>query len=405
MERPAAPPAVRGDFATSRPWVSRGLGIAGFLSITTPFAAALALRALGLYGESVRAHLSVIGPTLIVVVGPLLFLLGRLAARVRLAPGALRLEGEVLALETSGGTSRIPLAQVVEGARETSSGDGFRLKLADGRTLVAGFLGAPAAGCMDAREFLSALGLDAARRVATLRASAIETPAYRAAWMFVSMVVLTFVAGDAIPKPYRALCIVLESLFAWWLATAAIGPAVTVGVDGMRVRGAGRSAFYPWSEVRGVAESRGALQATLASGRAVHLGSTRDPRAQALRERIDEARAAAGGDARRDAATARSGRPVAEWRAAMAGLLAGAGYRSGSVTADDLDDVMRNGTATAEQRAGAAMALMASDPERHATRVRIAAEALAEEPARRALEEIAEGEVAEAVLERTARRS
>lgn len=96
---------------------------------------------------------------------------------------------------------------------------------------------------------------------------------------------------------------------------------------------------------------------------------------------------------------------MGQWREAMGALLGAAGYREEAVSADDLEGVMRGGTATAEQRAGAALALMASDPARHATGVRIAAEALAEEPARRALEEIARGGGDDGVLERTARRS
>ena len=70
---------------------------------------------------------------------------------------------------------------------------------------------------------------------------------------------------------------------------------------------------------------------------------------------------------------------------------------------DELVNAMRAGLATGDQRVGAALALVASDRERNATRVRIAVQALADEPLREAMERIAAGEVDDATLTRATR--
>ncbi len=405
-DRSDLPPVVYGRFAASWSRLSRGLGVAAYLALTTPFLMVFVLRVLGLYHGAISELLSSVGPAMLCGVAPLLFLLGRLLAWRRFSPGTLRLDGDALQVVNAQGASRIPLDRVVDGALEGLVGDGFRLKLADGRTVAATAQPNTLSRWANAREFLSALGLDASRRVATLRASAVDTPAFRAGWMFALMLVVTMMSVEPAPKPLLISLLVVEVVLAWVLASASIGPEVTVGVDGMRVRGVWRTVFHPWSEVTGVEVKRGALVATLAGGGRVRLGSATGPNAQALRERIGDARSAGSrASPQHEAATARGGRTVAAWRDAMGGLLGTAGYRAEAVSADDLDGVMRGGTATAEQRAGAAMALMASDPARHATGVRIAAEALADEPAREALEEIARGGGDDAVLERTARRS
>lgn len=394
-----------GRFHRSSRWLPRRLGAAGYLFMTVPLTVVFVLRVLGVYEGAVRELMGFVGPLMMFVLGPALLFFGWRSGRPRWFHGALRLDGDQLELATDRGTEHFDLRRISAGIRHDTARGGFELHLDHEQVIGGEMLTAAPGASVDAAGLLRALGVDASRRAVTLRTSPVDSPAFRAAWFFVG-IMPALMSLDTVKV--RLALMVLGAALAWVLAAAWRGPAVTIGLDGLRVVTLVGARFIPWAAVTGVAVEGRALRATLASGEAVHLGVAgggASSRAEAMRSRIEEARSqAATADPRHEAATARQGRTEAQWREAMAALVGSASYRDEPVSEDDLEAVLRAGTASAEQREGAALALMAVDPARNATRVRIAASSLADEPTREALEAIARGGGADEVPQRASRR-
>ena len=85
----------------------------------------------------------------------------------------------------------------------------------------------------------------------------------------------------------------------------------------------------------------------------------------------------------------RGARSVADWRAALSGMIA-ASYRAPSASVEDMTSVLTSAGATPEERVGAALALrVAGEPP---ARIRVAAESVASEPLREALAAAADGD-------------
>lgn len=396
-----------GRFHHSSRWLSRRLGAAGYLTMTVPLTVVFLLRLLGLYDGAIRDLMSFVGPLMMFVLGPALLLFGWRSGRPQWFHGALRLEGDRIELATDHGTVCFDARSVTEGIRHDAARGGFELHLDHEQVIGGEMLTAAPGTSIDSAGLLRALGVDASRRAVTLRTSPMDSPAFRAAWFFVGVIPALLSLADV---RVRLALMVLGAALAWVLAAAWRGPAVTIGLDGLRVATLVKARFIPWSAVTKVAVDGRLLRATLASGESVPLGGATGgarTRAEAMRSRIEEARSqAATADPRHEAATARQGRTEAQWREAMAALVGSASYRDEPVSEGDLEAVLRAGTASAEQREGAALALMAVDPARNATRVRIAASSLADEPTKEALEEIARGgeDDAEASRHRPGRR-
>jgi hypothetical protein len=208
-------------------------------------------------------------------------------------------------------------------------------------------------------------------------------------------------------------------LLAPLLATAATvlvlrrfgSPRVIVGVDGLRVTGALRTVFVPFSEITGVASARKAYEGQVESGIVVErrhgdplllptVGQSSDQSA-ALVRRIREGMARYGAaDARPLAALERNGRSLAEWKQDLERrILAGGGFRDQALGKDDLERVLADARAPAERRVGAALALRVAD-EGAVARIRVAAETCANEDLRAAFEEVADDAVDEETLSR-----
>jgi hypothetical protein len=167
------------------------------------------------------------------------------------------------------------------------------------------------------------------------------------------------------------------------LARAVRPPEIVVGDDSVRVEGAFRARSVPLGAPLGVPGD-------------VLVDAERVTALQRLS--ADRAQVSAASPERR-ALFGRDGKPIAEWRAALAAALEGASYRGAALTADEARATLRSPEATAEQRVGAAIALrIAGEPER----VRVAAAATADDRVRVALEAALEED--EAAVDKALRR-
>lgn len=209
-------------------------------------------------------------------------------------------------------------------------------------------------------------------------------------WREQILVGLVAVAGaafafDAVGPGITNFALMLAPIVASAFASAA---SVTVGADGITVRRLARRRFYPFSEVRGVSDApaRKAIELLLERGSVflpLRSEAAFDPQRAELVRAIEVAlaryRALANGAA-----------------ADLTTLAEGDGpYRRAEPTADALLRVVENPAAPLGAREQAARRAVRVDPSARA-RVRVAAEASADEATQRALEEAAEGEHAEA---------
>jgi hypothetical protein len=401
----AATLRVTGRFGVTRPRLAHGLGVVGYAALTVPLLATIVLE-LGLpRGEHSQSTL--VGLFSMFLLGPALLITAWRHGHGSPRPGTLTVDDDGgVTLRLEGDVYAYAPGSFVDGAVRPGTHEGVSLRLRNGEVVEGReLLTTSPEGPGSAADVVAALGLDASTRAVTLRTSPAVTPALRAASMYGLLFLLLMAAAFALPALRPLLLLPPGAIALWILAWVQHGPAVTVGVDGLRVRQV-RSRFLPWSGVARVEVTGDACEAVLTSGERVWLGRAEgawQPGADALAARIEEARAAGATDEAPRAATTRGARPVGEWRRAMATLLGGAGYRADAVGVDALVGALRAGPATGDQRVGAALALVASDRERHATRVRIAAQALADEPVREAMEAIAAGEVDDATLTRATR--
>ncbi len=194
------------------------------------------------------------------------------------------------------------------------------------------------------------------------------------------------------------------------LGARLLGPAeVTVGADGVSWKRGFSHGFVAFRELASVSTWHGNDIALRKHSGAMVLitHSRRDPaRAAGVVELIRAAmiRASDGGSATLSL-LGREGRSVDAWREALRALVQGGAYRVAGLTRDDLERALSNPEVTSEQRLGAAMALMATGAPESATRVRVAADACADDSLRAALHEIAHDEYDEHTLTLAARRS
>jgi Bacterial PH domain len=192
-------------------------------------------------------------------------------------------------------------------------------------------------------------------------------------------------------------------------------PRVTIGADGVVIRDAFRTRFIPFSRIVGAAklELGGArvdyVELLMRDGTRLPLPLLGQPRevADAIQARIQQAAAHQRlGQKRSLDALRRAGRPIAEWRTELGRVaLADVGFRQAAISSEDLERVLCDTSAPTDERLGAALALRAADPNAGA-RIRVAAEATADETLRNALLTTASDDIDEGVLdEATARAS
>ena len=188
-----------------------------------------------------------------------------------------------------------------------------------------------------------------------------------------------------------------------------VGPAeVIVGADGVLVRQGSAARFVPFHRVAKVdiapAAPGGPVIFRLTDGSAVEARARwmSDDDREALAARISDARRAwAEGEAGEGALARveRRGRSAAAWREAMREVTAADGYRESGVTREALVEVVESPSVTVERRMGAALALSGTDDDELRHRVRIAAEACADERVRVALALAADGALDDDAME------
>ena len=186
-----------------------------------------------------------------------------------------------------------------------------------------------------------------------------------------------------------------------------------IGVDGVTIRGLGTQRFVPFDSVRRAKADERGVQLELTSGEEVLLSTapnpgrprldpTPNPTGQALWDRMRQAVEAGRlgtDDDSRFAILDRAGRSLEAWRAELAALGAGkasnATYRNAALDRDELLRVVRDGSAPAERRIGAALAIGASGEASFRKDLRIAVDTCSNERLRIALTKAAEGQVDE----------
>jgi hypothetical protein len=192
-------------------------------------------------------------------------------------------------------------------------------------------------------------------------------------------------------------------------------PRVIVGTDGIRIVGRLFPRFIPHEDIAGVElvppvyqHGKPSIRVLRRKGSPIELPTIAAPRdrVEGLARRIDEAvRAHAGGGSRGLDALARSGRSAAVWKGDVRRMaLAPPTFRNQALGIDDYERVLVDAAAAPDQRIGAALALRAIDPNDGPTRIRVAADASADDALREALNAAAEGEIDDALLERAAAR-
>jgi hypothetical protein len=264
--------------------------------------------------------------------------------------------------------------------------------LADRRTLAL-----EAADHGDARALFAALGFDASQRRAVFRGvrlfhrlmATMLAPSFAGILIAFVLLVWPLLPVELVWAIWAALCVPL-----WMVMVPVLDTAV--GLDGVTVGGRFGRRFYPWSEVAEVDEAYGELRLRLRTGRVRGVwcnpedGTVLPALVAAAREAL-AAHQGAAADAAAAALLDRNGRSIAEWRAAMGGLLHRPNdYRSAPVDRDRVRALLADPSTPVERRIGAALAL-AHDAEDGRTRVRVAAEVVADPSARAALTGIADG--------------
>jgi hypothetical protein len=172
--------------------------------------------------------------------------------------------------------------------------------------------------------------------------------------------------------------------------------ALSVGADGLALDGRVGSRFIPYSDLDRVEVTRNGLGVHYKDGRyelAGSMGSIEAP--EALERRIREAMNAGGpqgGSADALDALERQGRPFAAWRESITQWANSMGsLRDTGVATETLFELLKDGSAPAVKRIGAAIALL-SRGEGHRDQLRAVAETSAEPHVRVALERVIEGE-------------
>lgn len=320
-----------------------------------------------------------------------------------------RLTVDVSGVQIHGGRSRfVPRADVETGwTLHEAVGPRVELQLRNGDVLSA-----TTATPEEANGVLDAAGIDPARRALRMPlggASASVGIGFGAALpasCIASMVAVG--AQGLLHLPSAATGFLIFALFTGLVGAAVrlfAPPVVSVGSDGLSVRGARSSWFVAFEEIVGVSYGRGDLTLHLRDGRPRRISTfgTSEPRRAALYNRltagVNAARAPADLSVRLTALD-RGGQSAEAWRAALRELAAqGNDYRHTGLSRDEVRAALEEPRATPERRIGAAFVLSLMDPAEAGTRVRIASEAVAHEPVRIALERAAEGELDEQSLE------
>ena len=320
-------------------------------------------------------------------------------------PGSLEIHSDHIGIQSSGGriaiaNDKIRSAMVVERRVFDSSISSVEIELTNGDILVAR-LADPAA----ARAVVDALGfgIGGARVHAELAKPTrrLLHPLAGMAAFFLSFWFLVAAAewlrmlgGQeqvlmALNLSYPALSLALYALFRRLLRSRAI----TVGDDGVLIRGRLRSRFIPRRDIALVGGAAGTpLFIETRTGERIRASGILldQARRDSITRVIDERAGPTAAGADRFEHYERGGRPLEEWRAHLARAMNDVTYRVNASTVDEAAAVLRSAQATPEQRIGAALALRAAGQPKK--RIRVAVDAAVDDRMREALEAVAESD-------------
>jgi hypothetical protein len=337
-----------------------------------------------------------------------------------MSPGVVTLDANDLVVDQDGTTRRFALSSVVEGWSEAFGITTVVLKLAGG-DLVAFWVRDPAL----ARQALEAAGVSASQHVLRMRLSSAASLRWGG-----RVFALTAVAALSMCGLFNSLSLFLQSLEGAMLGDlqgagmvlvsgpvvllviAAIykavqyllPPVVTVGTDGVSVRGLGHQAFVPLASIRVVERNDAGVSLCLKDGGSVELPTVTqgDHVRDAIYDRIVEVMERGSSplsQAKLDLLD-RNGKRFDVWRDELYDLGRAAGYRHVVLERDELVTVLGDAKSSPERRVAAALALSRAPDGEARRHVRIAAETCANEHLRIAIERAAEGELEEVELER-----
>jgi hypothetical protein len=332
-------------------------------------------------------------------------------------PGRLRVEGDVLEVECGAMSRSIALLDITSGY--VSNPDNrwrAEFRLASGEVLSA-LVPSREVG----EELVRAAGAGPDRRALELRIGGaarwftVGYPGLLVGLAPCGLIAFLLVKALALSVDARQSLHVVLTFFltlgwvAGWMRVFG-PPTVRVGFDGISIDWGVRRRFIPYAALSRVVNEGTSVALLLESGELVRLRGSDpfDAATSAIVTRIAEARRvrqAAGGELLADpgllALLDRGGRPVSEWRAALAGLVQTAGsYRDrAGLTRDELLGIAHDSKLPLERRFGAVLALSA--PGRRNARLRISetAAASASEPVRRAFEVLSAEELDEEAAE------
>ncbi|MFT3768089.1 MAG: hypothetical protein QM820_21780 [Minicystis sp.] len=335
----------------------------------------------------------------------------RVGARGQARAGRLDLDGDGVRVTWGNRAWAIPADEVAAGlVLPTTTGPALDLHLGDGSVLRAGVEAED-----EAHAVLDRLGVGPDRRRVAVALGSEAWPLIAGCLAFPAAVALGIVglmaiAGlDARSDVWLLLWALLPVLATLVARSVAAPPEVVIGADGVVLRRAAWSRHVPFSAIERVSGDAAVLMLVLRDPEGLERGERIALRGNdgaitvALADRI----AGALSSARRDASTAVAAQLDPEglsfdaWLAALDKLLrGGTDYRRAAVAADDLLAVVEDASAPPAIRVGAALALRAGDSPEGRARVRIAADACADDEVRAALEAAAEEELNEAPIRR-----
>jgi hypothetical protein len=414
----------------------------GGVAIEPPFPAGIAFLVCVLVGAFAYAA-SVAALLLVAGVGAFACVLGaiqqRLYPRISAAPGrralgSVTIADDTITVQTSKKPVKYARAAIIEGWLERRMNEASVVLAAKNGDLVTVEVQSPD----DARRLLTAAGVSADRQVMKTRLAPLF--GRNAAWgcLVIPVAIVSTVGllatGWGVAAEIHRLIYHLSSLedgvlfrsgsmalvFFGLLAAMFIGlipPELVIGNDGVTIRAPFSKRFVPYRDVAAVRLAKNAVELALRGGRVVRLPvedrfsagigpDTTNPVREAIHDRILEAMTSGEREGHAAALDAldRAGRPFDAWRDHLRALAVNrAEYRRIALSPDDIAGVLADPSSPRERRLGAAMALSRADDEGARARVRIAAQACADETLKRALEAAAEDELTEELLEAAVR--
>lgn len=358
---------------------------------------------------------------------PVAFVAATLLGLSRKREGALRVEGEHLVVEGLGRSLSIPLDDVREVAVVPDlDGRGAVLELTRRRGPG---VSARVEDLWALHAWLDGTALSQRRRVSRITMGPawhawgfyvgyglvclLIAPCFAGAALTAIESLIRAFAGSHLPHAWSGVILGALTVLIWAWFTRSLGrraspPRVEVGNDGVAIRHVGRD-FVRYDVLRHV-EVGSSLVLHLADGarREVHTSAglgvdSRYARSAAAAIELARARAAASRNPHDFGLLERNGRPVAEWRAALAALLAPSGaFRGAALDRDGVLRVLDDPAAAPERRVGAVLALAGGDHDAM-TRVRVAIDGCAHPETREAMEAARDGRLDERAVERLRR--